>query len=307
MKTLHARSCAKINLELRILGRREDGFHDVKTILQAIDLCDEMDFEEAPEITLDVTGTHQVPTGEANLVMRAARSLAARASGLGARIRLRKQIPVGSGLGGGSSNAAVTLMALDRLWGLNTDPGALNALARSLGSDVPFFLYGGTCLGLGRGDEVIPMPDAPPRSVAVLWPREGLSTKQIYEGLPMPLTKMRILSSIKGFHPGTPTRDAEAPDRAPDSESFPDPVNDLEQIAFGVMPRLARLKERLLASGAMGVAMSGSGSAIYGLYPAARELDALTSLLQSDDAEVLACRTLTREAYRKRLFERSRT
>ena len=307
MKTLAARSFAKINLELRILGRREDGYHEIKTVLQSIDLHDEMTFEEARTISLEVTGVPGVPADETNLALRAARLLAARHPGRGARIRLRKRIPAGAGLGGGSSNAAVTLMALDRLWGLDADPGLLYALARSIGSDVPFFLYRGTCLGLGRGDEIAPMPDTAALSVVLLCPEKPLPTAEVYGRLSLPLTSKPILSSIKGFFPGTPTRETTHPVRAPASDVFPDPVNDLEPTAFGMMPELARLKERLLASGARVAAMSGSGSAVFGLYSGTRDPAELAAEAATDEAAVMACRTLTREAYRIQLFERSRT
>jgi 4-diphosphocytidyl-2-C-methyl-D-erythritol kinase len=309
VKSVSVRSCAKVNLDLRVLGRREDGYHEIKTVLQTVDLADDLIAEPADRFSLSVTGPHAagVPEDESNLVLKAARLLAARFPGHGARLRLRKAIPAGSGLGGGSSNAAAALMALDRLWGAQADPGLLYALARSLGADVPFFLFGGTCLGLGRGDEIAPMPDAPERLVAILWPGESLSTRAVYEGLPLSLTRQQILSSMKGFHPGTPTPETQAPDLAPGPDPFLVPVNDLEQTAFGMMPKLARLKERLQASEALAVAMSGSGSALFALYPVTRDPAGLAATLAEGEGELLICRTLSREAYHNNLFERSRT
>ncbi|HKY33676.1 MAG TPA: 4-(cytidine 5'-diphospho)-2-C-methyl-D-erythritol kinase [Candidatus Polarisedimenticolia bacterium] len=303
---LRASSFAKINLGLRVLGTRADGYHEVRTVLQSVDLADDLLFETAPELSLETRGRHDVPAGEANLVLRAARALAARHPRRGARIVLDKRIPPGAGLGGGSGNAAVTLMALDRLWETACDPGLLDSLARELGADVPFFLYGGTCLGLGKGDEIAPMPDIPPWDVVVLWPGRPLSTRAVYEGLPLPLTRPRILSSMKGFLPGSPPRESLEPG-APPPLPIPDVENDLEETAFSLFPGLAGLKDRLLGAGASAAALTGSGSAVFGLFTPSGGLEAKAASLGAAAAQALACRTLGREAYRRRLFERSRT
>jgi 4-diphosphocytidyl-2-C-methyl-D-erythritol kinase len=247
-----------------------------------------------------VEGRYRVPDDDSNLVMGAARALSARYPGHGARIVLRKSIPPGAGLGGGSSNAAATLLALDRLWGLQADPGVLYALARRLGSDVPFFLYGGACIGLGRGDEVFPLPDSPEWNVLVVWPGVELSTADVYAGLALPLTTNRILSSMKGFLTGVgdgASRDAMAPEVE----------NDLEESAFRILPALRRLKDRLLDAGAAVAAMSGSGSAVFGLFPSSERIDKLTGSLAEGEVAVFACRTLSRDAYRLNLFTSPRT
>lgn len=322
MKTLEVSSFAKINLELRVLGRRDDGYHEVRTVLQTIDLADDLSVEESSDLSLRVEGGYRVPSDDSNLVMRAARALAERFPGHGARIVLRKRIPPGAGLGGGSSNAASTLFALDRLWAIEADPGLLHALARRLGADVPFFLYGGACLGLGRGDEVLPLPDPPGWTVLVAWPGVELSTAEVYAGLPLALTSGRILSSMKGFLPGTPdraNRDAGMPPvGGPAGEAVagsagsghpapPEVENDLEETAFRMMPALRRLKDRLLDSGAAAAAMSGSGSAVFGLFPSAKGIDRVAGSLATGETVVFVCRTLSRDAYRQKLFQRSRT
>ncbi|MFQ5702059.1 MAG: 4-(cytidine 5'-diphospho)-2-C-methyl-D-erythritol kinase, partial [Acidobacteriota bacterium] len=133
MKALTIRSFAKINLGLRVLGRRPDGYHDIHTTLQAIDLCDLLTFEQGSGLSLAVEGRYAVACDASNLVMRAAKAMSELCPGRGAKITLRKEIPPGSGLGGGSSNAAVTLLALDRLWGAGLQPAARLELARSLG------------------------------------------------------------------------------------------------------------------------------------------------------------------------------
>ncbi|HET9481937.1 MAG TPA: 4-(cytidine 5'-diphospho)-2-C-methyl-D-erythritol kinase, partial [Candidatus Polarisedimenticolia bacterium] len=321
VKRLTASSFAKINLGLRVLGRLPDGYHEVRTTLQTIDLADEIRFQEAARVTLTLEGSFPAPADGSNLVLRAAAALQERYPGRGAEITLVKRIPPEAGLGGGSSNAAVTLMGLDRLWDLQADPGLLYALAARLGSDVPFFLYGGRCLALGRGDEILPLPDGVPWGVVVAWPGVGLSTRQVYEGLPLSLTRGRILSSMKGFVPVPPGRRAETtgalaggpPARGAEGRSPgqpPDIDNDLEQVAFGMLPALRRLRERLLERGAVAAALTGSGSAVYGLFrdgKDGRRLGEIAASLATGGAVAYPCRTLTRDAYRDNLFERSRT
>mgnify|MGYP002630466043 CR=1 FL=1 len=151
---------AKINLSFDVIGRRDDGFHEVRTVLQAIDLADLLEIKEAPEISLTVEPEGVVPV-EGNLVVRAANALReALGVSTGAAITLRKRIPVAAGLGGGSSDAAATLQGLRMLWGIDCDLTLIDRIAASLGADVPFFLRGGTAVGSGRGDvlELLPLP-----------------------------------------------------------------------------------------------------------------------------------------------------
>ncbi len=309
------RCFAKVNLGLSVLRRRPDGYHDVRTVLQTVDLSDELHLEPADSIGLEVDGPFSVPANESNLVLRAARALGKHRQGRGAHLKLRKAIPPGAGLGGGSSDAACALMALDRLWGMDADPGLLYSLARGLGMDVPFFLFGGACLALGRGDEVLPLPDRPPSGVVVAWPRVGLSTREVYEGLAIPLTRNRIASSMSRFSSPPPGRRlrAEAPVDAPAAGGGagaypPDLSNDLEETGFRMVPASRRLKERLLEAGAAVAAMSGSGSAVFGLFPPERgDLDEVAASFAREGAAAFACRTLTRDAYRLNLFRTSPT
>ena len=309
MQPLVLPSFAKINLGLRVLGRRPDGYHELRTTLQTIDLADEIVLEESPALSLIVEGRFPVPADDSNLVLRAARALADGRPGHGARITLRKTIPPGAGLGGGSSNAAVALLGLDRLWGLDTDPGVLYAMASRLGMDVPFFLYGGRCLAVGRGDEVLPLPDLPEtRHLVVVWPGLSLSTREVYEGLPLSLTRPRILSSMKGFLPGPQQRAAGDREGIADPEPrLPEVVNDLEETAFMKVPAMQRLKDRLIGSGASAAAMSGSGSAVFGLFSSAHEADRAAASLAGGETAAFSCRTLARDAYHLNLFKRSRT
>jgi len=308
-------SFAKINLGLHVLGRRPDGYHEILTTLQTIDLADEILLEPASEFSLVVEGRYSVPADETNLVLRAARALGEGHPGHAARLTLRKSIPAGAGLGGGSSNAAATLMGLDRLWQFETDPGVMNGIARRLGMDVPFFLYGGRCLAVGRGDEVLPLPDGDAWSVVVAWPGLHMSTKDVYDALPLPLTRPRILSSMKGFVPGPGARatadravsaEAKTATAVPEPEA-PEVGNDLEEVAFQKAPVLRRLKERLIDLGAIAAAMSGSGSAIFGLFSSMQKADRVAASLTTGETAAFSCRTLTRDAYRLNLYKRSRT
>lgn len=311
--SLTAHSFGKINLGLKILGKRPDGYHEIRTVLQSIDLADTIEFREARSLTLEAKGDYAVPADDTNLVMRAARRFSARFPGRGARIRLTKRIPPGSGLGGGSSNAAVTLMGLDRLWETEADPGLLHSMAQEIGSDVPFFLYGGACLGLGRGDLVLPLPDRPGWNVLVVWPGSPLSTEEVYRS--MPLTRNRIPSSMSGFPPeGSGAGDrvervlqGEGLDESTATGTSVDVANDLEQAAFTKVPVLRHLKSKLIASGAFAAAMSGSGSAAFGLFEDSRGIDRLASSLAVGGGAVFVCKTQTREAYRRNLFQFQRS
>ena len=154
---LRVRSFAKINLALSVLGRRRDGYHDIETVFQSIDIFDEIELRPSPQLELESNNLSGVPP-EDNLVWKAAKLLAAECSVKhGASITLSKKIPPGSGLGGGSSNAAATLLGLCRLWGINASDTDLFTVAADLGSDVPFFLHGGTALGTGRGEKIHPL------------------------------------------------------------------------------------------------------------------------------------------------------
>ena len=181
---------AKVNLALHVAGRRPDGYHEIVTIFQAIDLCDVLHGELADSITLECFGG-SVPAGEGNLVVKAARLLHARSAAArerGARLELEKTIPAGAGLGGGSSDAAGALLLLNELWDLRLDVPALSGLAAELGSDVPFFLTGGTALGTGRGTTIEQLAPIAERSVILGSPPFELSTPEVYRGLEAPLT-----------------------------------------------------------------------------------------------------------------------
>jgi 4-diphosphocytidyl-2-C-methyl-D-erythritol kinase len=263
MPALRAICPAKVNLGLHVVGRRSDGYHEIVTIFQAIDLCDVLEGEIAGDLTLEVADD-AVPAGETNLVVRAARLLGARvdrARGLGARLTLHKAIPVGAGLGGGSSDAAGALMLLNVLWNLRLSSDELATLAADLGSDVPFFLVGGTALGTGRGERVEPLPPIRERAIILGSPAFALSTPDVYRALALPLTG----DSGDVTVPRLFVKFAEGND-------FALAKNDLEAAAFGMSKELGTFREALSRWGAEVALLSGSGSTVFGLFRAGTEV-----------------------------------
>lgn len=226
------KSYAKINWALRITGRRADGFHDLETVFQTISLHDELTFSPSAGLSLTCDDP-SIPVGESNLAIRAARAVGA----TDVAIHLRKRIPAGGGLGGGSSNAATVL----RVLGGDRD---LAPLALSLGSDVPFFLAGGTAYATGRGEILTPMPPMRGIPLLLLLPEERVLTKDAFARV----TRYSPALGIDAYH---------------DFASF---TNDFEEPVFAMLPRLATLKARLYDAGAQWAGMSGSGSTIVGAF-----------------------------------------
>ena len=274
---------AKLNLGLEVLGRREDGFHELATIYQEIDLCDRLSLEPWNELRLDVAGLPS-PAGEDNLALRAARLLAEE-TGIrrGARIRLDKRIPARSGLGGGSSDAAAVLKGLNHLWGTGLELPALLDLAMRLGSDVPFFLVGGTALGLGRGEQVCPLPEVPRLFALVLRPTAGLSTAEVFRRGNFPLTGVRNCNIIRRFAQYHLT-----------GQGIRGLVeNDLQPAAEEMLPEVGHWCARLEEVGARAAALSGSGSAVYGLFADRSAARAAMSRIGSE-VDAFLCRFRTR-------------
>ena len=251
-RRLRCEAFAKVNRSLLVLGKRPDGYHELDTIFQTIDLADELTFEASPGLTL-VCDDPSLPGGEENLVVRAARALAER-SGVAPRasIRLVKRIPHGAGLGGGSSNAAATLLGLHALWGLSLEPSALAETAARIGSDVPFFLVGGLARGTGRGERIEPLPEASREWLVLLSPPFPLSTPAVYGRLA--LTAAAPASNLRGSELGV----------------FPD-RNDLEPAAESLRIEVRALRERLLEAGASSARLSGSGSTVFGIFSSEEE------------------------------------
>lgn len=257
---LVVRCPAKINLHLEVLGRRPDGYHELRTLFAAVGVWDTLIVEPAErEVTLEVRPAGAAPAGEDNLVMRAARVLQRRC-GLeqgvrqGARLTLEKRIPVAGGMGGGSSNAAAALVGLDHLWGTGATPEELRAMAASLGADVSFFLVGGAAWGTGRGDELRPLPDLPPWWVILLPSEVPVSTSRVYALLGAP--------PLRGAPP-SPVYDwiwqgGELPLDAC--------RNDLEPVVLVQFPDVQERLSALAAEQPRRAMLSGSGGTVFALF-----------------------------------------
>lgn len=248
---------AKINLILEVLSKREDGYHNVRTILQAIDLCDTFEFRE--DSALKVSCNMEGWQAEESLIPKAARLLQeATGCKLGADIRIKKKIPLMSGLGGDSSDAAVTLLGLNILWDLHLPRWHLLELAAELGSDVPFFIYGGTALGEGRGEVVTPLPSFLKRWVVLLIPKiknELGKTSTAYK-------KLKVPDYTNG------DRTDEFLSRITKGKDLPDSIfhNVFETVAYSIYKELDMHRWVFLEAGAHQVAVSGSGPTLYSIF-----------------------------------------
>jgi len=258
---------AKINLGLRVTAKRADGYHDIETIFQTISLHDTLTFTSAERLTLtcDAPG---IPTDERNLVLRAARAAGAPP----VAIALQKRIPAGGGLGGGSSDAAATLRAL----------GCEDAnVALQLGSDVPFFLVGGTAYATGRGERLVPLPSLAGVPLILVFPPERVGTARAYAMLRRfspPLGLERVRAMIDDDLLGYAT----------------ELINDFEEPIFAALPHLATIKTRLYELGAAWAGMSGSGSTIVGAFRDGGDRDAALAALGNGNAVAAATTAATR-------------
>jgi len=281
-RTATVKANAKINLGLRILAKRPDGFHELRTVFQTISLADTLAISYTPSRKISVT-LEGMPDVPGNLATRAAQAiLKEMRTGGTVHIHIQKQIPMGAGLGGGSSNAAAILLTLPVLAGRAVALTRLLSLAAPLGSDVPFFLIGGTALGLGRGEELYPLEDFPPFAGLLLTPGIHVSTPEAFRAL-------------------SPSLTSPEPKKQSFQESVRQPllaplVNDFESVVFPQHPRLKALKRSLLKQGAAQALMSGSGSAIFGLF---NQKETLAGVVQSGKGEsVVPISLLTRSRYR---------
>jgi 4-diphosphocytidyl-2-C-methyl-D-erythritol kinase len=258
---VQAKSFAKINLSLEVLGRRADGYHEIRTLFQTVRLHDTLRFYPTPSGKIEIECHPPVlPADAGNLIYRAADLLrqAARVK-KGARIILDKIIPIGGGLGGGSSNAAVSLIALNRLWDLGLSDEELMSLARRLGADVTLFLFGGAALGLGRGDELYPFPDMVRCWIVLIYPHIMISTPEAYRDLRRP----KLVLTKDGPDNKMQTvchRLVENP------HDFSGLFNDFEAVVFKRYPKIARIKNLLRKQGAAVAQLTGTGSTVFGIF-----------------------------------------
>ena len=294
MKSLVLRPHAKINLGLRVLGKREDGYHELRTRFQSIDLTDEIEIEPAESgLSLEVEGA-ALPADDSNLVMQAARQMQAGRSDLpGARIRLKKRIPLAAGLGGGSSDAAAALLGLNRFWGLKLSRHELQRMASRLGADLGFFLVGGSALGVGRGDEIMGLPDCRDFRIALLLAPFASSTAEVYR-----LWDEARLAGRPAVGVGSEGRPEADPLEEPSVHTV---QNDLEEIVVAQHPLLRKLKDALLRNGAFAAALSGSGPSLYGLFPSDVDLDDLRQAHDWGEVRLLSCVPVGRAEYWERL------
>ena len=290
------RSYAKINLGLHILGKRPDGYHEVRTVLQTIGLHDRLILSRKRTRGIQFSSNEPGIDPADNLVVRAIdlfQSQTGVSGGLTAK--LEKAIPLGAGLGGGSSNAAVTLLGLARLFRPNLRNSDLLHWAGQLGSDVPYFLLGGTALGIGRGSEVYPLEELPKRHVLLAIPSAGVSTTDAYGRLSLQLTNTHPESMIprfcSGFWASLVSQKAQE--------------NDFEPAFFEHFPQLRKVKVGWLAAGATAAGLTGSGSALFGLFEQRRELAPALSKAAGLELRFIQTRTLGRTAYRSGVVESS--
>ncbi len=297
MDEISVASFAKINWILKILGKRGDGFHEIATVFQTIDLRDRLRFEaqSSEEVSLEVRG-RPVAQGSDNLLTRTALLLRERLGvRRGVRMRLDKKIPVGAGLGGGSGNAAVALLALNRLWDLGLDDARLRSLAAELGSDVAFFLSGGTAAGTGRGEILTPLPDLPETDLLLLYPGFEISAREAYESgrwgplkTGPELTNREAESTILRFRAAV----AAGQDAGALAE------NDFDGPLLAQRPPLARARRALTRAGCRRVILCGSGSTLLGLAPRETLAEAAEKVSREGLGEVTLCRTLSGRRYR---------
>lgn len=258
------RALAKINLDLRVLHARPDNYHELRTIFQTISLADtiEVEFTRSRRTSIELRDDHQIPD---NLIVKAA-GLVLDAMRVSARVefRLHKRIPMGAGLGGGSSDAAAVLLAIPALAGRRVELPKLLELAALLGSDVPFFLMGGAALGIGRGTELYPLPDSGPRAGLLVAPELHVSTALAYRALAPQLTTESQQNKIVSFQSRVWSELGNGSAAAGS--------NDFETVVFKQFPYLSSLKRRLVKLGANPAMMTGSGSAVYGLFSAKEQI-----------------------------------
>lgn len=284
-------SFAKINWRLRVMGRRADGFHELRTIFQTVTLHDKLTFIARDDDKLHLTSdSTDIPLDESNLILRAAVALRERREvRRGASIHLEKIIPVEAGLGGGSSNAAIALIGLAHLWEIETHTQELTEIGAELGADVPFFFVGGTALGTGLGTKVSSVNEVVAEHLLIIKPKAKVSTVEAYKALNSPaLTKVEsdiILSISRADEQFT--------------DSYPIALhNDFEPVVFPIKPEIERAKDALLHLGARSALLAGSGSSVFGVFEnSVAQTHALETLKRESVWRIFPCATLSRKVY----------
>jgi 4-diphosphocytidyl-2-C-methyl-D-erythritol kinase len=291
-------SFAKINWSLRILGRRPDGYHEISTILQTISLHDEIHFELSGDgliaLSCDAPG---IPSDDQNLIVRAAIALKHRYDvQAGVKVRLEKRIPAKAGLGGGSSNAAVTLLALAHLWKIDAPATVLLEMGAALGADVPFFLLGGCAMATGTGATVSEPPasvEDMPRHLVVITPNASVSTAKAYAAISSAaLTTSSSEPILSSSRDGANARHSQLW-RLEDSLA-----NDFESVIFDMEPEIRRTKKTLLQAGALGALLAGSGSSVFGIFTNREDQQRAVNEIKLEAGwRIFPCVTVSRNEY----------
>jgi len=285
-------SYAKINLFLRVVGKRADGFHEICTIFQTVSLCDYLTFSRSDDVIL-TCDDEKIPIDDRNLIIKAAKLLRENyAVNKGAKIHLEKHIPAPGGLGGGSSNAAVALIGLAKLWGITVDFEDFCEMGKRVGSDVPFFFYGGTGLGTGRGTEIFSLEDYRKKFLLIVTPKIDVSTKDAFARLNAPdltnKTSKSILQICRDTVNSLYLRQSAL-------------KNDFERVIFEIEPETVRIKEKLLSCGAKRALLSGSGASVFGIFETEEKRQNALEILRADDWRVFSAETVSRLVYQNSL------
>ena len=274
---------AKINWTLEVLGRREDGYHEIKSVMQTIDLCDEL-WVEASENSLLETEDWKA-LGADDLVVRAVKAVEERVRrALPVRARLVKRIPAASGLGGGSSDAAAVMRCVNRLHGLGLSTEDLAAIGAGIGSDVPFFVYGGTAFVEGRGERITSMPDVPTAWLVLLVPP-----------IEIPEKTRRMYQACTADHFGEGSYGEALTQRLQRGESIRDDdlYNAFERVAYTMFEGLATYRDALLSAGAEAAHLAGAGPALFALAESETAAKGLADRIRAQGAKVIVTRTMT--------------
>jgi len=284
---MRIKSFAKINLGIEVLGKRDDGYHEIKTLFQSVNLFDLLSFFPCTQNEIILKGDdNSIPWDGSNLIHKAATLLKER-HGIktGVEIHVTKNIPAGKGLGGGSSNAAVTLLVLNKMWKIGLEKDVLRDLGAQLGADIPYFFEGGLCLGQGKGDLLFPQEDLNSFLCVLVLPSVSLSTAAVYEGSRVSLTSQDKDSKIIRFL---------------DSRDLGLLKNDLEETVFRSYPQIKAIKSLIQEQGSELALMSGSGSAVFGLFHQRKKAKKALGTLSNEYSAVFTT-TLSRTEYWKRI------
>jgi 4-diphosphocytidyl-2-C-methyl-D-erythritol kinase len=280
---MRVKSFAKVNLGIEVLGKRDDGYHEIRTLFQTVNIYDLLEFRLLPRDEIILKGDDSsIPWDRANLIHQAVALLRERhAIKRGIEIRVTKNIPAGKGLGGGSSNAAMTLLALNKIWRLDLEKEDIKEIGGLLGADVPFFFEGGLCLGKGRGDRIFPLEDLNSYLCVLVLPSVSISTVSVYERLHASLTSRVKDSKIIKFL---------------DRRDLGFLENELEETVFRTYPQIKAIKNQVQEQGSELTLMSGSGSAVFGLFHQKKKAEKALRILSKEYSAVLAT-TLSRAEY----------